>query len=115
MSNLNQLPRHNHYDRGAAFPLGKVIVTENVRRDLTAKEVLEALLMHMQGIWGGVTVDDHYLYAPDEFEEQGGCLAAYRGRKKQVFWIASDFDRKETKVFMAYEELPDDHINFIGE
>ena len=89
-------------DLGPVFKLGLVTMTLRAKRALSDLNVLEALLLHTRGEWGGIAPDDHDTLFPD-FDFGVRMRGAYRDRQGQIFWIITEADRSRTTVMMPSE------------
>lgn len=90
-------------DLGPILRLGRVTLCAEVRKHLSGQDLLNALLNHMQGIWGGVEFDDHYHFSPAQLDGKIVC-ASYQSRSGLVFSVVTERDRSQTTVYMTGDE-----------
>ncbi len=85
-------------DLGPICRLGRIVLTPGVKKSLSGKDLLEALLLHMRG---GRTRDETPI-APGHLQ---GCrlLNVYRSSAGRCFWIITEADRSLTTVLMPEE------------
>ena len=85
-------------DLGPICRLGRVVMTPGVKKSLSGKDLLNALLLHMRG---GRSANE----APLGSDQLEGCrlLNVYRSSRGQCFWIITEADRKLTTVLMPEE------------
>ena len=85
-------------DLGPICRLGRIVMSPGVKKALSGKDLLNALLLHMRG---GKSANE----APPASDRLEGCrfLNVYRSSKDQSFWIITEADRKLTTVLMPEE------------
>ena len=89
-------------DLGPLFPLGKVTLTPGVKRSLSGRDLLDAIMGHMRGQRCAFTRDGdqfHFLFAME------GCrvLGNYHARNGRRVLIVTEADRSCTTVMLAEE------------
>ena len=57
-------------DLGPIHRLGRIAISVEARKMLSGQDVLDAVLQHMRGAWGGVEIDDHLMFFPDDLEDR---------------------------------------------
>lgn len=98
-------PAHSlQNDLGPIHRLGRVAISSGARNALSGQDVLNAVLQHMRGAWGGVEIDDHLMFSPADLEHRF-IAAAYRSHQGIVFWIVTEPDRSRTTVSMPEEDV----------
>ena len=85
------------------FHLGQLVATPNAMSKLTQKDIVTALIRHLDGDWGQVCEEDK---RENELSLRQGfrLLSVYRGVNDTKFWIITEADRSVTTVL-----LPDDY------
>ena len=91
-------------DLGPIFKLGLVTMTLRAKHSLSDLNVLEALLLHIRGEWGGIAPDDHYTLFPD-YDFGVRMRGAYSDRQGQMFWVITDADHSRTTVMMPSDYM----------
>ena len=91
-------------DLGPIHRLGRIAVSAGARKMLSGQDVLDAVLQHMRGAWGGVKIDDHLMFSPADLEHRL-IAAAYRSREGIVFRIVTEADRSRTTISMPEEAV----------
>ena len=85
------------------FPLGRIVTTANVARQLSQEEIHIAMGRHAAGDWGNASGEDKKLN--DEAIESGyQIMSVYVSQEGVKFWIITEADRSATTVL-----LPEDY------
>jgi len=86
----------------AKFPLGRVLITPGIEREVSPLDVIAGLKRHAKGDWGDVPEED---WEENEFSLREGfrLLSAYYGTKGTRFWIITEHDRSATTVLLPEE------------
>lgn len=83
-------------------PLGQVVITRGAINELSADEVSECLLRHIEGDWGDLSQED--LELNDEaLENEARLLSRYVSRNGMPFWIITEWDRSVTTILLPEE------------
>jgi hypothetical protein len=85
------------------FPLGQLVITANAARQLTPREMRDALRRHESGDWGDLPAEDAAQNDAALYRAGGRLFSAYATGERR-FWIITEADRSVTTIL-----LPEDY------
>jgi len=84
------------------FPLGEVVATANVIRQIQQIEIMQALFRHARGDWGALESED--IATNERALQMGGRLfSRYFSSQNLKFYIITEWNRSQTTILLAEE------------
>ncbi|MBK8092205.1 MAG: hypothetical protein IPK32_09585 [Verrucomicrobiaceae bacterium] len=88
--------------RNPVVPLGEVFLSLQVMKNLTDHDLGQALQSHQAGDWGVADPQVHLLNL-QSLHEHADVVSRYRAINGRHFWVQTDFQKNETKVYLALD------------
>lgn len=92
----------NDVNEIALFPPGRIVVTKGVQSEISANDVLVALIRHVKGDWGDVSDRDRELNEKGMLYELR-LFSIYHASNGKKFWIITEYDRSHTTILLPDE------------
>lgn len=83
-------------------PLGEVFLSLQAMKNLTDHDLGQALQSHQAGDWGEASPQVRLLNL-QSIHEHADVVSCYKASNGRRLWVQTDFQKNETKVYLALD------------